>query len=188
MAYDGGSAPAGEYKVKGSTLLSKIKFVHDQLGVEAEKRLLSELSAQEFPPIFESGWVPFKRYEELLGIIVELFLDGDVRRLVEVGEYSARNAFGSTYKSWIHNKDIIGFLKWIDRLHRTLYSHGHIEVVIAEGERGCKILHRGKPRYCEADLYVALGFYQGATRLLGHRSTSGTYEHDPEGVTFTITW
>jgi hypothetical protein len=177
-----------EYKVKGSTLLSKIQFVRERSGPEAEQRLRDELSRRGFPPMFETGWVAFERYVELLEIITKLFFGGDSKRLEEVGEYSARHALGTTYEVFVRGKDFVDFLKHISQLHKMFYSHGRIEVVLDKSGRSCKILHRDKPKYAMPDIHVAVGFYRGAGQLLGLKYVSVRFERDPQGVTFTLTW
>jgi hypothetical protein len=176
------------YRVKGSTLLTKIDFVNESFGAEAKEQLMAELTEREFPSVFETGWVDFDRYVELLELIARQFLGGDIKRLTEAGEYSATQALGSTYKVFVTGADFVDFLKHISQLHKMFYSHGRIEVEFTKGQRGCKILHRDKPVYAPPDLYVAAGFYQGAGRLHGLRQVITRFERDSKGITFDLRW
>jgi hypothetical protein len=176
------------YQVKGSTLLTKIEFVNDRFGEGAKDQLMEELSKREFPSIFETGWIDFNWYVDLLELIAKSFLGGDVSRLTEAGEYSAKQGLGSTYKVFVSGADFIDFLKHISQLHKMFYSHGRTEVVLTKGQRGCKILHRDKPVYATPDLYVAAGFYQGAGRLHGLRHVITRFERDSKGIVFDLRW
>ena len=177
-----------EYRVKGSTLNTKIAFVRERFGEEAVNRLIGKLSQDEPFKAFDSGWYPYEQYVRILELIAEQHFGGDLSRLVEAGEYSANQALSTTYAAFVVSGDFLGFLNRIAQLHSMFYSLGHIEVETLLHGKGCEIRHRGKSEYAEADMYVALGFYKGAGSLHGLQGVSGGFTRDRDGVTFSLSW
>ncbi|MCP4901336.1 MAG: hypothetical protein GY906_30580 [bacterium] len=176
------------YRVKGSTLNSKLAFVAERFGESAKDELQEELTSMGFPKFFDSGWYSYSQYCDLLRLIADRYYGGKISHLAEAGEYSARQALENTYSAFANRGDFIAFLKHISMLHKMFYSEGRTEVdVLAGGER-CEIRHREKPEFAEEDLHVALGFYLGSARLHGISNISGRYFTDALGYTFLLEW
>jgi hypothetical protein len=175
-----------EYKVKGSSLRSKLQFVREKFGDEAEAELRTLFDRKQFP-ILDSSWYPFELYEAVNRTIVERHLGGDVTRLREVGEFSAEKVLTSVYRFFTTGQDFVGFLKRAESLHQTCYNEGGMRVDVGEDGRSCHILLTA-PRFSETDLHIAAGFYSGAGRLLGARDITCRCHHDREGAHFHLTW
>lgn len=179
---------ADTYRVKGSTLNSKIAFVEQRFGTSAKDELLVELDGMGFPKFFDSGWYSYAQYCDLLRLIADRFYGGKISHLKEAGEYSAAQALEHTYSAFANRGDFIAFLKHISMLHKMFYSEGRIEVQVLPGGQRCEIRHREKPEFAEEDLQVAMGFYQGAARLHGISNISGRFFSDALGFTFLLEW
>ncbi len=176
------------YSVKGSSLKSKLAFVESRFGNSELEKLEAQLKEEGFPTLFDSGWYPFDRFVRLLRIITDNHFSGNTSRLTEVGEYSAQESLGKTYRTFVNSKSFIGFLKNVDRLHHMLYNEGKSEIFIDDDENGCRIVQSGKSQIAEEDLQVALGFYCGAGRLHGIRNIQGRFTIKPDGADYILSW
>ena len=183
---------AEQYEVKGSTILSKFDFVEEELGSSAINRVRTLFMEKDAFPIIHSNWYSFDLYVELLEAIALEGYEGDLARLVEVGVYAADSALQETYKSFVKPGGFREFLEDIPRLHGLLYNQGAIDVTMASDGLGCTIVHRDKPRYAKADLYVASGFYTRAGQLHDLADLQCTFDL-PEasghnGARFSLSW
>lgn len=177
-----------DYQVKGSTILSKFDFVEEQLGRDAIDRLRGSFFDKGAFPIIHSNWYAFDLYVEVLEAIAELGFGGDLARLVDVGVYSADTAFQEMSQSFSKAGGFQEFLQDIARLHRLLYNQGDIEVSLSEDGHGCEIWHRGKPRYADADLHVAAGFYRRVAELHNLASVACSFVSADDGARFSLVW
>ena len=178
-----------DYRVKGSSIRSKFDFVHDRFGEGAERRLKERFRARGILPVLDSMMYPFEDYDAVNRAIAEQFFDGDLSRLSEVGTYSAQKVLTGVYRAFAAGKDYPGFLRRAAVLHERFYSHGGMQVELAEDGKGCTIELRGAPTYSESDLYIAGGFYAGAAHLLGVQSLDWEMSWDSSsGARFELRW
>ena len=178
-----------EYRVKGSSINSKFEFVRERLGGAAEGRLIDRLrDFENHFPILDSAWYPFTIYDQINRAIAELFFDGDLERLKEVGMFSAESVLNSVYKSFAQGKDYVGFLRRAAILHGRFYDAGKMEVILGDDGRSAEVVHTDAPVYSEADLHVASGFYIGAGRSLGLDDVRSEFRMTPTGVRFRLRW
>jgi hypothetical protein len=177
-----------EYQVKGSTLRSKFDFVRERFGGQAEAELKELFRGAGSELFLASSWYPFSLYDQILTAIAQRFYDGDFSRLVEVGEYSARKALTTVYRAYVRDQDFYSFLKTIANLHEVLYSLGKMTVTHVEGKSSCEIHLSEAPEYSTSDIYVAQGFYLGASALLGLKNPACRHRVDSDGAHFVLTW
>ncbi len=177
-----------DYQVKGSTILSKFDFVEEQFGSEAINQLRSNFLEKGAFPIIHSNWYPFDLYVEVLEAIAELGYGGAVSELVAVGIYSAETALQESAESFIKVGGFPEFVRDIPRLHKLLYNQGIIEVSLGEGGTSCEIWHRAKPRYADADLHVAAGYYQRAAELHQLANVRCSFAAQEDFARFSLVW
>ena len=177
---------ASPYLVKGSTIRSKFEFVRARAGDDAERRFREPFEARG--TILDSGWYPFRLYDEVNAELARRFLAGDESRLQEVGRFSADRAFSGVYKTFLSSASFDRFLERIASLHGLMYSEGDMRVEPDAERNACRILQSGAPEYTTRDLYVAQGFYAQAAKLFELRGVSCRFRQDPDGVVFELTW
>lgn len=180
---------AEDYQVKGSSITSKFQFVRERLGAPAERQLMDRLRDHEASfPILDSAWYPFALYDQTNRLIAELFFGGDLRRLEEVGTYSAEKVLRTVYKSFVKGKDYVGFLNRAAILHGRFYDAGKTEVFLGDDGGSAEIVHSGAPVYSEADLHIASGFYIGAGRAIGLSNVRSEFRLTGTGARFQLRW
>lgn len=177
-----------EYMVKGSSIKSKFEFVAERFGPKAEADLAGRLHHHNIFPILDSDWYPFSLYDEINVEIARMFYRGNLKKLTEVGEYSAQKTLTTLYKSYIQGKDFVRFLKRLALLHQRYYNMGEMDIALGQDQRSCTITLKGAPSYTEPDSYIAAGFYVRAAKLCGLNKVSYDLRHDPSQVQFVITW
>ncbi len=176
------------YRVKGSTLNTKFAYVRERFGEAAEGAMRAQFDDGELFPILDADWYPYSLYIEILQLIADRHFEGNIAKLVDVGDYSAGQALTSVYQAFVRGDEFTQFLGRMSALHRLLYSLGRVEVRLWQDGDGCEIWHQDKPEHAEQDLHVALGFYLRAAKLHGLGGVSGAFSIEDEGAQFTITW
>ncbi len=177
-----------DYQVKGSSIRSKFDFVHDRFGEAAERRFKERFRDSGVLPVLDSAMYPFEDYDAVIRAIAEEFYDGELSRLSEVGAYSAQKVLTGVYRAFAAGKDFPGFLRRAAVLHERFYSHGGMDVDLAEDGKSCRIVLHGAPTYSESDLHIAGGFYAGAADLLGIESLDWELSWDSSGARFQLRW
>lgn len=178
-----------DYKVKGSTIRSKFKFVRDRFGREAEQKLREDLSDHpDLFPLLDSSWYSFALYDQINRTIAQRFFGGNLEALKEVGAFSAEAALTTVYRAYVANRNYLGFLRRIERLHENLYSEGSMRVKVGDDGTSTEIIQFGAPMYSDADLHVAAGFYEGAGQLFGHDDISCSFSKRASGARFELRW
>ncbi|NNE20363.1 MAG: hypothetical protein HKN10_18005 [Myxococcales bacterium] len=177
------------YQVKGSSISSKFDFVRERSGPDAENQLRARFDDEDrLFPILDSAWYPFELYDRVNRAIAELLFGGDLKRLEEVGIFSAERVLRTVYKSFAQGKDYVAFLKRAAILHQRFYDAGKMEVVLGEDGHSAQVVHSGAPVYAEADLYIASGFYRGAGRELGLSDVRSKFRLTEDGAHFDLDW
>lgn len=182
------STTEGTYCVKGSSIKSKLHFVKERFGAEAERALKAGLSANGHFLILDSDWYPYKVFDDLCIAIADNHFGGDLERLFEVGEFSAEQTLRSVYEAFVEGGDFLRFLSRIAALHGRFYNEGRMDVAVSPGGNACEIELRGAPQYSEADIQIAAGFYVGAARTCGLHRVRHEVRRRPDGVDFTLRW
>ena len=175
-----------EFSIKGSSLRSKLEYVRKVHGPAAEAELKEWLRTKGVVLLLVSDWYPHGIYTELNEAIAERFLDKDLRRLQEVGVFSANQALSTTYKAYVEKGDFEGFLRRLASLHGRFFDQGAMDVRIAENS--CEILLTGAPVYPEADMQVAMGFYIGAARRFGFEQALCQLRRGQDSASFLLRW
>ena len=180
--------PDRPYQVKGSTVRSKLDFVHEQFGAEARAALEARFSGRGLLPILVSGWYDYDLYVEVIEAIATIHFGSDLSRLAAVGAYSAEQSLRTVYAAFVRSTGFVEFLRGISRLHHMFYNVGRLDVEVAADRHSCTITHREKPRLSEADLWVASGFYKKAGELHGLDSVACEFEIADTDARFTLRW
>lgn len=175
-----------EFQIKGSSLVSKLEYLREVHGDAAELEAKKRLRDQGVYLLLVSDWYPYHLYTELNEAIVEEYLGGQLQRLQEVGEFSARRALETVYKIYLDQGDIEAFLRRLASLHERFFNIGTMEVRSAEGS--CDILLTGAPVYPMVDMQVALGFYTGAARRFGIENPRCELTTGARSATYELRW
>lgn len=154
------------FQVKGSSIRTKIAFARTNFGEQAEQALVEALTHAGVAHVLEGAWYDFDTYEAVLMRLAEVGYDGAIERLREVGAFSAEHALSTTYQAFARHQDLERFVALIPQLHKSLYSHGLLEI---EGPQDGELRFtlREMPKRSRPDHYVSEGFFLGAVRLLG---------------------
>lgn len=174
--------------VRGDSIRSKLLFARQAFGPKAEQDLQAFLADQGVSQILDDAWYPFEAYDQLLRRLADRHFEGDLSRLVEVGEYSAESTLKTTYQ--VYNiREFMNFLKRLSSLHGHFYNSGRLENELDSRGLNCHIRMLEAPYYSDPDLYVASGFYQGAARFMGLQGVECEFRRigDSE-VHFNLTW
>ncbi len=119
--------------VKGIALESTPKFILKKLGEDAHKKWINSLSENAKKvysmPIFNHKWYSLKEY--LLDptmILCELFFNGDIEKVLDIGRFSAENSLKGIYKIFIKLGSPEFILKKASMVLSSYYQPSSIEV------------------------------------------------------------
>ena len=177
-----------DYKVKGSSINSKIYFIKEKFSQSNAENLKNQFNDIISFPVLESSWYDYQVYIDILKKIAEMFYDSDIQKLKQVGVFSAKTVLNGVYKSFIQGKDFTKFLKKVSRLHSRFYSKGEMLVEISDNENKCEIILKGAPIYSEEDNYIAAGFYTGSAMACGLSEIICNIEPGNGFVRFILEW
>lgn len=177
-----------EFRIKGSSIATKLSFIAERYGSEHEASLREWLDDRGYRRILDASWYPFTLFEGLLFVIVERHYDGQVERIQEVGVDSAQRTLTSTYGAFIRGKAFGQFLALMPQLHPRIYSHGTVTPHVDEAACQARIALRDLPKYSDPDLFVSQGFFLGAAKLLGLPEARGSFARVEGGIDFSVRW
>ncbi|HVS63785.1 MAG TPA: hypothetical protein VMT85_09845 [Thermoanaerobaculia bacterium] len=177
------------FEVKGSSIRSKLEFVEERFGADAEQALIAAVGKTELVRVLEPSWYPYPHplYVALLRAIADRHFGGDLSSLQEVGGDTARRALDTTYRAF-RAGTYADFLSRLSRLHHMLYSEGRSEVVLGEDGTSCRVVLSDKPRFDVEDLQIALGFYLECGRIYGCHAMRGRFEVAGAEARFDLQW
>lgn len=176
-----------DYRVKGSSVLSKIDFVSERWGADTAATMRKQVEAKIGGPLMATGWVPYRIFTEVLDGIARERFGGRIDRLRELGRDSAEKALGGTYRVYARGEDFRDFLAGLSRLHGTFYDQGGMTIEDS-GERACRIVLSGAPHYERSDMEVAAGFYLGAAEHFGHPLQACSIDLRRDRAEFELRW
>ncbi len=177
-----------DYKVKGSSINSKIYFIKERFSESNAENLINHFKDIISFPVLESSWYDYKLYVDILKKIVEMFYNSDVEKLKQVGVFSAKTVLSGVYKSFVHDKNFIKFLQKISRLHSRFYNQGEMSVNVLDNEQKCEITLKGAPTYSKEDNYIAAGFYIGSAIECGLSNVRCDIKPGNGFVQFILEW
>ena len=177
-----------ELKVRGSSITSKFAYVRETFGPAAESKLNERFAGSPHFPALDALWYPFSHYLEVNQAIADTCFDGDVKRLREVGQFSAEHALTHLYKVYAKEATFVDFLLKISNLHKRFYSAGSMEPRIDEAGGQADIVLSGNREYPVEDLYIAQGFYVGAAKRLGHQNVLSKISRTADGAIIAVRW
>lgn len=175
------------YKVKGSSLKSKFDFIKEHFSSKKEELIRELFEDRNIFPLLESQWYDYSIYIDLLNTIAISIYKGDLKKLENLGAYSAKLALNGIYKSFVSQKDFLTFLKNVSLLHSRFYNKGKMDVFI-KSDNVVELVLSGAPRYDEADIYIAAGFYLEAAKLCGLTNIKYKFERIENGVKYILNW
>lgn len=177
-----------DFQVKGSSIRSKLYFAQQCLSPEVCSRLGRWLRGfANSEQILDANWYPFELYDGLLRTLAMEAYGGDLRRLEEVGIFSAEQALTTVYEVYAIQRDFPMFLRRISALHDRFYSRSKLELV-GSGEGFCEIQLSDVSVDFTADIHVASGFYIGAARLMGLDKVSCERRIEGQKALFRLDW
>jgi len=138
---ESGTAAAQEILCKGVSLLHFHDFVQSRFGDEAWGEVLYKLKpdAREIftRRILASGWYPYPTYVEAVKIVVECFLDGDIRRAREIGAYNLESSLNTIYRAMYKVGSPAFLMRMSAILWRSYFNVGRM--VVEKSGRGFAI-------------------------------------------------
>ncbi len=177
-----------DYKVKGSSINSKLDFVREEFGETGVERVKTEFESEGAFPVLDSAWYDFSLYDRVNRKIAEMFYGSNLKKLMVVGEHSAVKVLTTVYKAYVHGNDFEKFLARMSSLHNRFYNLGKMDITILEGGQSCEIVLSEAPEYSEADLFIAAGFYQGAAEVCGKNNIRTDFEMKGDKAHFVMKW
>jgi hypothetical protein len=128
-----------QWEAKGTAVLSIIKWVTERFGDEGLKRWQAELSpearALTAGTILASSWYSGPATMEMRKAIIELFFQGDVAGVRELGRFSAHQALSGIYKLFVK----LGSPGWVVERAGPMFSihfrPGEMSVVNKENQK-----------------------------------------------------
>lgn len=160
-------------KVKGTKITSKLAFVKDELGEEAETRVLEALSEEDREAVRTAlglGWYSHELYERVIRAVVDAGAGGDERVLDRMGAHTAEVQSRGAYGVYFRAKDPQGLLESMVPMHSMLNDPGEMALE-PQGEGHLSILVRqpeGTPQVCR----LSRAFYRRAVELCGARDVT----------------
>ena len=175
-------------RVKGDSIRSKLLFARQAFGPESEQELKTFLADLGVSQIDDGTWYPFEAYDQLLRKLADRHFEGDLSRLVEVGEHAAESTLKTTYQVYTL-REFMNFLERLSTLHGHFYSAGRLENELDDRGLSCRIRLLDAPYYSDSDLFIASGFYQGAARFMGLQGVKCEFRKiGTSEVHFDLTW
>ena len=175
-------------QVKGSTLTTKLAFLRAQVGDATAAEAEKFLATHGIAAVLESLWYPYSTYDALLRWIADHCFGGELKRLEEVGRFSAEAAHSSTYKGLVVSGDFPRYLKQLGVLHGRLYSLGRILVSPGVDGRSYTVRILDTPGFTEPAVRIVQGFYCGAARLHGLEGAQCDAVLETDGASFALRW
>jgi len=175
-----------DYKVKGSSIRSKLEFAQARLSEQEYASFIAQFDRSHIP-VFDSFWYPSEFNEAVNNALINQLFRGNIGRLREVGEFSANKVLRTVYQVFAATKDFAAFLKRAEILHQSCYNQGGMEVEIAADGHACTIT-LSAPSFSDADLYIAAGFYQGAGIMLGASNIKCDFYREIGTAYFKLKW
>ncbi|MDA8019168.1 MAG: hypothetical protein MPN21_17145 [Thermoanaerobaculia bacterium] len=182
-----GTEETAVVRVKGGSIRSKLVFVRDTFGEEAEQEFVDLLEEHGVGVVLEASWYDYKLFDRILRAIADRHFGGKLAGLRAVGRFSARYALNTTYQAFLNARDIHGFLRRLARLHSRYYDQGKL-ILAQKQQTRYEITLIGQPVYYETDMQVAAGFYAGAAEMMSCRDVSCQAQILTGRVVFDLHW
>jgi hypothetical protein len=135
---DVAAGPSQEILAKGVNLVHLREFVRSRFGEEAWEQVVADLKpaarAIFSKRILLSSWSPYAVYVEAMKIVVERFLDGDIRKASEIGAYDLEASLNTIYRALYKMGSPSFILRTSAFLWRSYFNVGRM--VVAESGRG----------------------------------------------------
>ncbi len=115
-------------KVKGSIILSRLKYAEVKGSADIKKEVITRLSP-DFQKLATMGvvmaaWYPFEYYKELHRAIAQVMGKGDMKILAEVGRYSAEYAIKGVTRIFFKVGSVEFIIKRAAAVWRQHYNSG----------------------------------------------------------------
>jgi len=173
------------FRVKGSTIRTKLAFAREHLDPGVEEALSAELADAGVGRVLDGAWYDFSIYERLLKQLATLAYGGRISRLREVGMFSAELALRTTYKAFARSGDLDRFLALLPTFHTRLHDYGRLSIDAQDVGTLTVTLH-GVPDDSDADIYVTEGFFTSCAQQLGCQGVRCRTERVGDVVTYRI--
>jgi uncharacterized protein (TIGR02265 family) len=166
----GAKAPEG-IKVKGSVLLSRLAFTHEQAGEAAVARVLARLPARyraEAERMLPSAWYPFELGKLLDAAIVEEVGGGRSDFFLRLGAASAERNLTGVHKGFLVPGDPHRFLAQAPQIYSFYYDRGRRRYE-RTGEREALLITEDAETFSAPDCLTVVGWHVKALEMCGAR-------------------
>jgi len=159
----GGERFAGS-RVKGTMVRAHIDWVRDHRD-RNEIIEFFELIAPRVKTVLSATWYPFEDVVELDRTIMNLFGNGDLRFLQELGAYSARQSLCGVHRAF-RRDGVHEFFRHSALLHHRFQDFGSAQYAETGATEG-RMVHSGYDSYSPIYCASAIGFHHECIRLHG---------------------
>jgi uncharacterized protein (TIGR02265 family) len=156
-------------KVKGSVLLSRLAFVHEQAGAEAVERVLARLPAglrAQATSVLPSGWYPFELSRQLDAAIVEEVGGGRSDFFLRLGAASAERNLTGVHRGFLVPGDPHRFLSQAPQIYAFYYDRGR-RTYERTGEREAVLVTEDAETFSAPDCLTVVGWHVKALQMCG---------------------
>ncbi len=186
----------GRGTIRGTSVVSRVRFVQDRFGDEAWKQVLTRLNPEDrrvlSGPLSATGTYSQEMYANLVATVNDIFDDGSGSLARQMGHFTAQSDLRSIHRHFFREGDPMYTLKMMP----TIFQHyvPGSQMTVAEAKPGHVVLRLANQGEIDRGLcsYSVPGWLQGAVELAGGRNvrvrhTSCHYQGDGGGE-YVITW
>ncbi len=182
-------------KIKGSTILSRLKYAEvkgsPQMKQMVIDKLSPELQKQIEIGILMAAWYPFDYYAQLHRVIDQVMGTGDSKLLLDVGKYSAELAVQGVTKIFFKLGSVEFIIKRAAAVWRQHYTSGIMVPEFTEPKKVIFYIREFEEDSKEMMITVA-GWIKRTGELSGCKNVTVSYKKYPENNAITyqylLTW
>jgi hypothetical protein len=167
----GGVAEPDGIRVKGSVLLSRLAFVHEQAGEPAVARVLARLPARHrahAESLLPSSWYPFDLSRQLDAAIMEELGGGRSDFFLRLGAASAERNLTGVHKGFLVPGDAHRFLAQAPQIYAFYYDKGRRRYE-RTGEKEAVLVTEEAETFSAPDCMTVVGWHVKALEMCGIR-------------------
>ena len=166
----------GQGTIRGTSVVSRVRFVQDRFGDEAWQQVLTRLNPKDRRVLSGSlsatGTYPQETYAHLVTTVNDLFDDGSGSLARQMGHFTAQSDLRSIHRHFFREGDPMYTLKMMP----TIFQHyvPGSRMTVAQAEPGHVVLQLANQGEIDRGLcsHSVPGWLQGAVELAGGRTVS----------------
>jgi uncharacterized protein (TIGR02265 family) len=160
---------AGDIKVKGSVLRSRLAFVEEQKGAEGLGKVLARLPAADrdaLARLLPTSWYPFEMGSRLDEAIVQELGGGRPDYFLRLGAASAERNLKGVHRAFLRPGDPHAFLAQAPEIYAFYYDKGR-RAYEPTGPRSGVLTTTGAATFSVPDCLTVAGWHVKALEMCG---------------------